>query len=103
MEISEIQARISSQELNLVFDKVEYKKINLSPYKNDPFYRKLLIKTLVPGLNIINRTLPELLYFIGLGISNNDYFIKQKETDELIDNTNLTGELACAGGACEIT
>ena len=35
-------------------------------------------------------------------------FINLKEVDlsgvvEIIDNTNLTGELACAGGACEIT
>ena len=35
-------------------------------------------------------------------------FINLKEVDlsgvvEVIDNTNLTGELACAGGACEIT
>ena len=35
-------------------------------------------------------------------------FIGLKEVDlsgvvEMIDNTNLTGELACAGGACEIT
>ena len=35
-------------------------------------------------------------------------FIGLKEVDlsgvvEVIDNTNLTGELACAGGACEIT
>ena len=35
-------------------------------------------------------------------------FIKLKEVDlsnvvEIVDNTNLTGELACAGGSCEIT
>ena len=35
-------------------------------------------------------------------------FIKLKEVDlsnvvEIIDNTNLTGELACAGNNCEIS
>ena len=37
-----------------------------------------------------------------------DLFNNLREVDlsgvvELIDNTNLTGELACAGGSCEIT
>ena len=50
-------------------------------------------------------------YHKNLGIDEKTFegmFIGLKEVDlsgvvEVIDNTNLTGELACAGGACEIT
>ena len=38
----------------IVIDNTSYKDINLSPYPNDPFYRKILIKTISPGTNITN-------------------------------------------------
>ena len=73
---------------NILFDSVSYENISLSPYENEPYYRKVLIKKVKPGSNITNLNLHEAIYCMGLGTSSNNYFPKQSKDDVKIVTTN---------------
>ena len=72
----------------IVINNTSYKDINLSPYPKDPFYRRILIKTISNGTTITNENLHEVIYCMGIGTSSNNYFPKQSPDQRKVDNTN---------------